>query len=383
MPPEDRDPNLPPLDKVVAWLREFVEPRHGRVELTEIHRAFDDAFRAWRSPVKVSVLRKAMDVLEKEGLVGFPPRRDASCWETRTLGTPPTYLRRIRRTPREERPRDTVWHPRLTNAANSARGRGLERLLLLNAFLQKESRQGKTQDAVPFRERSLEIFGDEKTLENIIGRRVEADGSSEIVVAGSATLRDVGCVAPAMPLGWLGADGETATRDILVVENHHTWASLAGWNERERAFAAVALGSGDVVRGAGHFLAKLASRFGGGCVYFGDIDANGLYIPARFNASASRDVPRLRPALFLYDLLLKVGRPAPAPPTTIEIEGLDFLPGEPGRRSREIISAGARVAQEWVGTKVLSDLSAGDVLGGDVGEEEVQGRAGTLKSGVT
>lgn len=220
---------------------------------------------------------------------------------------------------------------------------------------------------VPVRERSWEIFGDEKAID-----RLE---SSSLCCAGRLSLDLLRCRRAVPRFVWerVGA-GDL----LLVVENSDTFDSLV------RALRGMPGGEagdrpGPVPDGLAPDRLPPAHRVGivgwgaGGAFeasvrsiatmqvtavrYFGDLDEAGLRIPAAAAATATASgLPPVRPAVGLYDALLRLGRPQPGqrkvPPGAAEV--LCGWLAEPHRAAAaEVLRAGHRMAQEAVGSGYL------------------------------
>jgi hypothetical protein len=149
---------------------------------------------------------------------------------------------------------------------------------------------------VPLRERSLEVFGDEKYLDS----RVRENA----LFSGRLPIASIGAFRVPHPLPYRTADAPD--QPVLVVENHHTYWSLAEWNMQVRRYAAVAYGAGKAFCSNGPALQEVIRECrGNGTLYFGDIDPEGILIPFRFNEANGAIV---RPAIDLYRFVLDHGR---------------------------------------------------------------------------
>jgi hypothetical protein len=84
----------------------------------------------------------------------------------------------------------------------------------------------------PIKERSLEIFGDEKRLDQL------RDGMTTLF--GQLTLAALGCRVCPIPLPFEAGPAFARGQSILIVENNDTWASFSEWNRSAGRFAAVA-----------------------------------------------------------------------------------------------------------------------------------------------
>jgi hypothetical protein len=148
---------------------------------------------------------------------------------------------------------------------------------------------------VPLRERSLEIFGDEKYLD----LRVRENA----LFSGRLPIASIGAFLVSHPLPYRMADAPG--QPVLVVENHHTYWSLAEWNMLVRRYAAVVYGAGKAFCSSGSALQEVIRECrGNGTQYFGDVDPAGILIPLRFNETHGAVV---RPATDLYRFALDHG----------------------------------------------------------------------------
>jgi hypothetical protein len=95
--------------------------------------------------------------------------------------------------------------------------------------------------------------------------------------------------------------------------------------------------------------------------YFGDLDLSGIRIPAQAAAVAcERGLPPVVPATRFYQALLALGRPAPSrEPSAREraTPHMGWLNPEHCTAVAELLEAGARLAQEWVGLRYLTTSS--------------------------
>jgi len=105
-----------------------------------------------------------------------------------------------------------------------------------------------------------------------------------------------------------------------------------------------------------HYLV-LATRRGDRAEYFGDLDAEGLAIPAHFNArQREKGLPEVRPAERFYAWLLDHGHRQPRTSSTaakaVEAD-IAWLPENLRFQSHELLAAGLRVPQEALGYEIL------------------------------
>jgi hypothetical protein len=293
-------------------------------------------------------LRDALQALADAGRVRLPssPR----LWD-RALRPPLPLWVELPRVESEavptRRPEDVPWAPELVWVASARRISNLDELLAIQAFL---ASGGRSRPIVPLRERSLELFGDEKRLDALCKTKPFQDGRLSLDL-----LR---CRRLAPPLVWEVALAG-AGRPLLVVENLHTWESFRQWNAGVGRYAAVVYGAGEQVVGSASWLPEVrrSSQASDETRYFGDLDPRGLDIAARLAAVMKREaLGPVRPAERWYRALLDhaAARPGSIGGQERALEaGFAWL-GEPmGGRVRAMFERGERLAQEWVGTELL------------------------------
>lgn len=249
------------------------------------------------------------------------------------------------------------WVPEMAWAASGSRRQPAEheRLVRLSQWIAAQRDQARP--VVPVRERSLEVFGEDKRLEAML------DGVLQNREATVAALR-VKRAHP--PMAVQPVAGATGT-DLLVVENGTAFRSVlealavhmaAGAPAR---FRYVGYGSGAQLEAIVPAAAEL-SPVPGRLDYFGDLDRDGL----RFAAAGARRcqeqaLPALQPAVRLYTMLLdrgraqtKSGRSAAKEAQPWPPEGLAWLGPELANRVEQELGPGQWLAQEWVGCEALS-----------------------------
>ncbi|OHV69592.1 hypothetical protein BCD48_34710 [Pseudofrankia sp. BMG5.36] len=240
---------------------------------------------------------------------------------------------------------DPVWHPHLNwvpgTPLTPTQRADLEKI---NEWLY--ARRGVV--SVPLRERSLEIFGDEKRLGRLLTSQLFADGRLALELL--ATYRVVVRFT----------SEQVGPGDLLLIaENSDTFDSLVRV----------------LVERAGHRVGRVGWGAGGAfeasvlsvgrldppvveIAYFGDLDEKGLRIPANAAAVAVRErLPPVRPAHGLYDALLRRMRPGRAPKvvTAATAAELAIWLGPSHRTAVEdLLTSGRRAAQEAVNRDYLA-----------------------------
>lgn len=299
----------------------------------------------WRARILTAIRQ-----LEADGRVALPKTRiDIS-------GIPPLprYVSRPV-APRERRARISppVWHADLAWAAalfdhGQLTGGDQRFLTAINTWLSK--RRGVS---VPLRERSLEIFGDEKLIETRISGPLFASGRLTLDL-----LETYLCWPPVERV-------ELGPGDWLIVENYTTYHSLARRASELKFDGQIIWGSGN---GVTTRLAALAAEPARPprLYYFGDIDAGGLRIARSAAARAEHlHLPKLTAAHGLYSFTASYGtrradhnarRPDPAVLAWAE----EWLGKPLGAAVIDVVSAGERIVQETVGTELLHTTSLTD-----------------------
>jgi len=299
----------------------------------------------WREPFAAAV-----DELAGAGLVTLPRTRF-----DRSAEPPlPAYLRR----PAPETPtravRPVIWHAELAWVAieeDAGRLGAGDRAFLeqINGWLSR-----RRTLVVPLRERSLEIFDDEKAIERRILGPLFGPGRLSLEL-----LRCEACWPPVHqqhfgPGPW------------LIIENYTTYVSLGRCAARSGYSGRVIWGSGNQVGTRIDALA-MGGEMPTTMWYFGDLDAGGARV-ARTAEKRCVDAgfPPLQPARALYALALEHGKvsPEPAPVGTASharwVER--WFGGVVGRSVASIVQSGGRIVQENVGTEVLDHRSLGELL---------------------
>jgi hypothetical protein len=244
-------------------------------------------------------LLRTLYVLESDGHLALPKGREG--WDT--VGNPklPSTITMVKASrPMAPSAAMTIWVPELAGAAAVRRTDTLERLRVINEYLIHH--REKTRTLVPFRERALEIFEDEKAFERQI-----RDG----LLYGLIPIGVLGMCDPEPPLP--REDFNVPGGALLLLENHHTYWSFLQWNRTARVYTSVAYGNGNTIIKSARALVDAVNRSGATHVeYFGDLDPTGLIIPAAINQELRvLGKPEVRPAVSLYQRLLTEGKRRP------------------------------------------------------------------------
>ncbi len=321
-----------------VFLQTLRTGRRKRVTLVDLRRHWLDANpEQLQHPERDTLLLAALKMLEAQGSLVLPARGSFEQY-----GNPPMPMFVTLVNTAEVLPRcdwsGISWLPELgfwTNLSTSE----LVTAKAINDWLLR--RQGKFLK-VPLRERSLEIFGDEKYLD----LRVRENS----LFSGRLPLGSIGAFLVQHPLPYRLADAPG--QPVLVVENHHTYWSLAEWNVQVRRYAAVVYGAGKAFCSSGPALQEVIRECrGNGALYFGDVDPAGILIPLWFNETND---PLVSPAIDLYRFVLDRGsRRSPVIRVSGDEEGTQRWLPELTDRICTLWTSDSWIPQESLGTEQI------------------------------
>ena len=242
-----------------------------------------------------------------------------------------------------------AWLPVLAFAADERHPVRRADLKAINSFL--VSARDRNLVPVPTRERSLQIFGNEKRLDDL--RKGE-----QTLYDGRISLDALHCYPVAPPLPFETSGRPSAGRPLLVLENYHSYDSFRRWNREAALYAAVAYGGGNSFRqGAGNLDELIVRTDAVSALYVGDLDPPGIEILLGVN-DRRRAEGRIavRPHLGLYRWLLAHGcrRPLGKVPRDglLARLGEEFSTGIAGALG-ELWADGQRIPQESFGLEQL------------------------------
>jgi hypothetical protein len=300
-------------------------------------------------------LRASLDRLAAIGELSFPADRKG--YNNTHVARLPERVRKPPRAKRISLP-EVIWHPRIAAIGPYVRDAQTHALARqVNDFLVRRGASA-TGATVDFRERALEITGDEKAFDGC------RDG---VVLSGpdgvAIRFSDLGCQKHEQDLSLVPVPGLAGGKGILVVENQATYRTLSAWNRGTRTFDAVAYGAGNAAGSWARQVRQAADDMGTSRVsYFGDIDAPGIDIAVRFDAAMRGQGLEAPPCIGLYGWLVRHGKPMPVGGKVLtsnawEDGGRRWLGG--GQVTDGVVSviaSGRRIAQEWLNGEVCAGL---------------------------
>lgn len=232
--------------------------------------------------------RRTLDALEKAGIISLPI--SSAAWDRSVTPYLPRTVAVADASQLAEAP-VIAWVPTLSFAAVERHPTTLRNLRAINGWLKQK--RGRELPIVPIAERSLEIFGDEKRLDDL--------RQGETLFGGRLRLADLACEPLATILAW--HPGRSDGDAVLVVENAAAYASFRRFNDQAGLWRAVVWGAGNAFRRYHDGLGEVFSATGAlRAVYFGDLDPEGVAILAAAIRARSGD---LVPHRGLYAALLR------------------------------------------------------------------------------
>jgi hypothetical protein len=329
---------------VTEFLKLLQAGTRKRVPLADLRQHYFSLYPdVQNSPDRGARLLEALRQLEAAGALSLPA---AGSWEK--VGIPPlpqwVMLTREPRLAPTKDLRAVTWAPELGFWPELRPGQ-LETLVPINEFLLR--RRGRLL-VVPIKERSLEVFGDEKRLDGMC--------TGDSLFGGRLQLSTLGCFRVPQPLPYRLT--EAPGRPVLVVENHNSFWSFGEWNHEAKRYSAVVYGAGEAFRLTGRALQQVLREVDGvGAEYLGDLDPKGVRIPGEFNRAAELGSPLVRPAVAFYQWLLAHGvrrhRPECAAFDAVSAEG--WLGAELATQVTGLWQTGHWIPQEALGFEQLSE----------------------------
>ena len=245
--------------------------------------------------------------------------------------------------------REFAWAQEMAFVREARLNLSFAELRQLNEFLVND---GAQRPVVPIKERSLQIFGDEKRLDELLSSALfRPERLNE--------KRDLRCEVIGVPLAWKRGPSVASTQPLMVIENAATWHSYCRWNAERNLFSGVVYGDGNRFADGIRYLPDIFDELGGPrrILYFGDLDPQGLRIPQEAsNRLHAAGLPPVEPHVWSYRHLLVLGngRRQPCDDDSASSTLCDWL-GDCAEPVRQIFAAGNRLAQEHAGWEFLQD----------------------------
>jgi hypothetical protein len=245
-------------------------------------------------------------------------------------------------------PASFPWAPELRFACDIREVRQLDTLLRIQSFL---SNGGRTRPMVPAKERSVELFGEEKRLERL--------RNNSLFGHGKLSLELLRCFVVLPPLVFEALPPAPRPRSILILENYSTYHSFARWNRESQIYEAIFYGHGDSFETAAAGLVEVTRSMSWDrrAFYFGDLDVKGVLIPvAASETLKAANFPALAPHIGCYRHLLERAVEVEllkGTCTTLTEQCHEWLGKDLSREADIWLARGKRLPQELVGWEEL------------------------------
>ena len=279
---------------------------------------------------------------ESEDLIVLPSR-DGSGWLQTVTPARPKWVRlRTKKEPKDSFDhRSFPWNPSLSFLGGERiLPKGIrDAALSIQRFL---AEGGASRAHAPIKERSFDIFGDEKRLEGL-------QHSTILFGTGKLDLELLRCyVVSPTPV----AERFTGGIGILILENEATFDSFCRLSRHKPVFALVVYGRGHEIQKCAPYLHREAVRAGmTEILYFGDVDRRGLEIPRQLALNPAVGV-RVGPLVAAYEAILR-HTPRSTQPMPV---CCDWLPPDLAARAATIILENRRLPQEAFGWDEIAAL---------------------------
>lgn len=288
-------------------------------------------------------LRYLLDALAADGSISLPSNNN---YDNGNPPLPKRILRNDVKKPRRERLDQHLWAPELAFLSESPIEADSD-WLIVDAWLKAG---GRRAEFIPQKERSLDIFGDEKKLDYFLRK-----SQFKLGIISRDTLR---CYYVPEPICCTPGPFGAKNKPGLVVENATTFSSLCEFNRSAGRYGFIAYGGGNSFLSTVEGLMLTLKEYGHCKVfYFGDIDWDGLQIMLGARKKLRQESFVLEADEWLYRMLIEKGKGKvfnAARHRDIPSELRDIMPLDLVTEVEIIIAAGLRLPQELVGKEVLA-----------------------------
>jgi len=290
-------------------------------------------------------LKMILDELRDGSLIEYP--KSQRLWDKSALPHLPEWVNRSRSKNEQTLAGGLIWSPELSFLADKS-VRLDSPWVAVDAWLKKT--RGNKITMKPIRERSLDIFGDEKTLDALVTKLPFKNGC--------ITLEILSCFYVPEPIPWVPGPVGSESRYGLCVENSTTYDTLCRFNKNAGLWAFVAYGRGNGFASMSEGILLVMENYGHKFLrYFGDADVEGIEIAARGAERLLGSGITLELDSHLYTILIEFGKEVPSKSggelseraaRLVADAGLDVL--------TDMFRRYNRIAQEWAGIEVLNEL---------------------------
>ncbi len=307
---------------------------------------------AYYGRIDYTKLLQLLQALAEQRCIRLPSSKEY--WDHTMKPTLPHWV--IIRDTQKKRPkqgvRDIPWHPTLSwiTTLTHLKQNTIADLIKLNAFF--VSCGSQELRAIPIKERSLEIFGDEKRLDELINRSWFMK---------HITLEQLSCYKTIEPFA-AKTSNRTHNHRTIIIENRDTFDSL--WRSNEQLtpppYNHVIYGHGKAIEDRILWIMEFDPEV---LIleYFGDLDPEGINIPTRTNQKLiENDYPqRIKMALPFYLHLINTyitNHSFHFDKTIMPRSCLDFLPSKEKCFVEHLFLQKKRIPQEWLNQQEIFNI---------------------------
>ena len=291
------------FDSQSLFLEAIREYKGVRVPFVHVAKTFLKIYKYYEDHSnKVEPLMELLEKLEANGEIVLPSKKSKHLWDNVSYPPAPKWVKAKIHTPKSQYVSNVAWLPQFSHMVSSLRPSQLAVLEKINAYL--IDNQGQLTP-VPFRERALKMLGDEKAL--------EAAARTGGLFNGLIPLEELFAFEAFEPMPYQLPKSNIRGRPIIVLENHHSFASFVIANEKQNAFSAVCFSSGNTLASREKSLESICEQVKSDqLLYLGDIDPPGFSFPVQVNISRiARKASPLKPAIKFYRWLARFGQCIP------------------------------------------------------------------------
>jgi hypothetical protein len=257
------------------FLSELYKKSTKRTKLSyEIyHKCYIDSSLSSNDYSKAKLL-KLLEKIEKDKSIALPKSKDAKYW---IKGKPelPQWIKilNIKKSKEEE---VIYWHPKLSFMYNESNFLTRELAKQINNYLINRK---KNPFSIAIKERSLQIFGDEKKLDSL----------RKGTIFQHITLEDIDCYLVPIPI--ISTKLNNNSNKIIIIENYNTYNSFCRYNQKTNYYCEVIYGWG-VNANSDEMVQAIYERWERNnklsVYYFGDIDPTGVNIAIGLGSRLNR-----------------------------------------------------------------------------------------------
>lgn len=287
-------------------------------------------------------LRLILDELHDGSLIEYP--KSQQLWDRSALPHLPEWVNKSRSKKERTFAGSFIWSPELSFLADkSVRPDSL--WLAVDAWLKKT--RGSEVTIRPLRERSLDIFDDEKTLDVLVTKLPFKNRC--------ITLETLSCFYVPEPIPWVPGPVGSESRYGLCVENTTTYDTLCRFNKDAGLWAFVSYGRGNGFASMADGIAVVVESYSHNRImYFGDADLEGIEIAARGAKRLLELGITVELDHRLYNLLITHGHVVPSKTGgKVSEAAAKLLAGAELNSLSDMFIRYQRIAQEWAGLEAL------------------------------